>query len=124
MIAKAFDCIVGSGRRTSVPPGGSTTSLHLEKNGALGRDLSGTGSTEAARQKKEVNVAKWAAAHPEVYQEVLAHDAGSGFHAHYAYNGKLRGALRLAHQALVKDAQRYGARRVPKDFKKAKKWAE
>lgn len=90
LIAKKFNCVVSSGVRFSVPPGGSTTSLHLKSRGGLAFDFSGKGDTEAKRVANERRLCAWAAKHPGLFQEIMHHDVGGGLHAHAAFNGKVR----------------------------------
>ena len=78
-IAVHFGAPVTSGLRETVPPGGSTTSLHLKSNGALAFDYGGPDAD------KERAVCEWAARHPQLFQEVMHHDVGGGLHAHVAF---------------------------------------
>lgn len=82
-IAVHFGAPVTSGLRETVPPGGSTTSLHLKANGALAFDFGGPDPD------KEIAVCEWAARHPQLFQEVMHHDVGSGLHAHVVFEANL-----------------------------------
>ena len=82
-IAVHFGAPVTSGLRETVPPGGSTTSLHLKANGALAFDFGGPDPD------KEIAVCQWAAQHPDLFQEVMHHDVGSGLHAHIVFEANL-----------------------------------
>lgn len=83
-IAVHFGVPISSGLRESVPPGGSTTSLHLKSSGGLAFDF---GGPDADRERR---VCEWAARHPELFQEVMHHDVGGGLHAHVAFEANLK----------------------------------
>lgn len=55
---------------------------------------------------QEINACKWAATHPKLFQEVIGHDAGSGFHAHIAF-APVRYVRRRTRRALRRNAQAY-----------------
>jgi hypothetical protein len=82
-IAVHFGAPMTSGMRETVPPGGSTTSLHLKASGGLAFDFGGPDA------EKERRVCEWAAHHPELFQEVMHHDVGGGLHAHVAFEANL-----------------------------------
>jgi hypothetical protein len=106
-IAEFFGCPISSSKRTSVPPGGSTTSLHLEWNGALAFDF-GAGTDKVA-ERKEKAVCMWAAAHPELFQEVYWHSVSgeSAYHAHLSFVADLRFVERKVKAALDKNGRRF-----------------
>lgn len=82
-IAIHFGAPISSGLRETVPSGGSTTSLHLKSSGGLAFDFGGPDA------EKERRVCEWAARHPQLFQEVMHHDVGSGLHAHVAFEANI-----------------------------------
>lgn len=83
-IAVHFGTPITSSVRDTIPPGGSPVSLHLRSSGGLAFDFGGPDP------EKELRVCRWAARHPELFQEVLHHDSGTGLHAHVAFEANLR----------------------------------
>lgn len=83
-IAVHFGAPVTSGLRETVPPGGSSTSLHLKSSGGLAFDFGGPDAD------KERRICEWAGRHPELFQEVMHHDVGGGLHAHVAFEANLQ----------------------------------
>jgi hypothetical protein len=83
-MAVHFGVPISSGLRETVPPGGSTTSLHLKSSGGLAFDFGGPDAD------KERRVCEWAAKHPDIFQEVMHHDVGGGLHAHIAFEANLK----------------------------------
>jgi len=78
VIAKRFGLSVSSSYRTpehNAEVGGVPNSYHTK---GLAFDF--TGSTSAMNSAKS-----WALRHPEMFKEVLVHDAGSGLHLHLAF---------------------------------------
>lgn len=77
-IANRFGLQVTSSYRTpehNAEVGGVPNSLHTR---GLGFDLTGS--------QAQMNKAKaWAESHPEIFQEVLVHDVGSGLHLHLGF---------------------------------------
>lgn len=94
LIAAHFGVPISSALRTSVPPGGSPTSLHLKSRGGLAVDFGGPDPSREAR------VCRWAAKHPGLFQEVMHHDVGGGLHAHIAFAANLRFVVRKVRRAL------------------------
>lgn len=78
VIANRFGLKVTSDYRSpehNAQVGGVPNSLHTR---GLGFDLTGTPA--------QMNKAKaWAESHPEIFQEVLVHDVGSGLHLHLGF---------------------------------------
>lgn len=93
-IAIHFGAPVTSGLRETVPPGGSTTSLHLKASGGLAFDFGGPDAD------KERQVCEWAARHPELFQEVMHHDVGGGLHAHVAFEANLKDVEKMVGRLL------------------------
>lgn len=83
LIAVHFGVPISSGLRETVPPGGSTTSLHLKSSGGLAFDFGGPDAD------RELRVCRWAARHPDLFQEVMHHDVGGGLHAHIAFEANV-----------------------------------
>lgn len=82
-IAVHFGAPISDGLREEAE-GGSSTSLHLRSSGGLAFDF---GGPDAERERR---VCRWAARHPELFQEVMHHDVGFGLHAHVAFESDLQ----------------------------------
>jgi hypothetical protein len=107
-IAEFFGAPISSSKRTYVPPGGSTTSLHLEWNGALAFDF-GAG-TDRKAERKEKAVCMWAATHKDLFQEVMWHDVTTteqAYHAHVSFMANVRFIERKVKRALRKNGKRF-----------------
>jgi hypothetical protein len=108
MIADFFGAPISSSKRTSVPPGGSTSSLHLEWNGALAFDF-GAGADRKA-ERKEKAVCMWAESHKGLFQEVMWHDVTgteNSYHAHIAFMANVTRIRRKVRRALRKNGRRF-----------------
>lgn len=100
-MAVHFGAPVTSGLRETVPPGGSTTSLHLKSSGGLAFDF---GGPDAAKERR---VCEWAARHPDLFQEVMHHDVGGGLHAHIAFEANVKDVDKKV-QRLLGTAKQHG----------------
>lgn len=100
MIADFFGVPLGSTIRYR-----DDDSLHNKKAGALAADF-GAGQGSAANLKEQA-ICKWANTHRRLWNEVMWHDAGSGFHAHLAMRGKLRFMRRKIRRALRANGARF-----------------
>lgn len=82
---QSFGVSVTSGKRSTTEnteANGVTNSLHLIENGALAFDLSsGPGAISGA----ERSFYQWASSRSDLFQEVILHNSGSGWHVHVAF---------------------------------------
>lgn len=82
---RAFGVHVTSGVRSASEnqsSNGVSNSLHLEENGGLAFDLS---SGPGAISPQERSFYTWARQRADLFQEVLLHNSGSGWHVHVAF---------------------------------------
>jgi hypothetical protein len=93
-MAVHFGVPISSSLRTSIPPGGSPTSLHLQSSGGLAFDFGGPDAD------KERAVCEWAAKHSDLFQEVMHHDVGGGLHAHIAFEANLKDVAKRVRKLL------------------------
>ena len=86
MISEHFTVPISSTIRDS-----GNDSLHERSRGGLAADFgAGLGQTpETPAFIEEREICEWAKKFPNIFQEVMHHDTGSGFHAHLAMNGNL-----------------------------------
>jgi peptidoglycan hydrolase-like protein with peptidoglycan-binding domain len=92
-MAVHFGTPITDGLRES-PGSGSSTSLHLKSSGGLAFDFGGPDAD------KEKRLCRWAARHPELFQEVMHHDLGTGLHAHVAFESNLKDVDEKVRRAL------------------------
>jgi hypothetical protein len=87
LISEHFSVPISSTARTK-----GTDSLHEQSRGALAADFgAGLGQTpDSPAFIEEMEICEWAKKFPNIFQEVMHHDTGSGFHAHLAMHGGLR----------------------------------
>lgn len=87
MISEHFSVPISSTVRNT-----GNDSLHEQSRGGLAADFgAGLGQTPTSPAFiEEREICQWAQRFPDIFQEVMHHDTGSGFHAHLAMNGKLR----------------------------------
>lgn len=97
MISSHFSVPISSSIRFN-----TNDSLHNHKRGALACDFgAGYGQTkDSPAFIEEREICEWAARHPHIFQEVMHHDTGSGYHAHLAMRGGLRFMRRKVRRAL------------------------
>jgi hypothetical protein len=92
LIARFFGLRVTSGIRY-----GNGSSGHDKAFGALGFDFGGD-------DKREVALCKWAATHPELFQEVIFHDPP---HAHLLFVANLNRPVDKVEEALQENGKRF-----------------
>lgn len=84
-VARSFGLHVTSGKRSddeNANANGVSGSLHLVSSGALAFDLSDGPGPVSPNERR---CYEWASSRPDVFQEVILHDAGSGMHVHVAF---------------------------------------
>jgi hypothetical protein len=87
MISEHFSVPIASTVRDT-----GNDSLHERSRGGLAADFgAGFGQTPTSPAFiEEREICDWAKKFPNIFQEVMHHDTGSGFHAHLAMNGNLK----------------------------------
>lgn len=84
-VGASFGLHVTSGKRSDAEnsnANGVGGSLHLVSSGALAFDLS---SGPGPVSPNERRMYEWANTRPDIFQEVLLHNSGSGWHVHVAF---------------------------------------
>lgn len=85
VIARSFGLGITSGKRTAAEnaaAGGVPNSMHLVENGALAFDAS---SGPGPISPEERRFYEWAKSRPDLFQDVLLHNSGSGWHVHVEF---------------------------------------